>query len=379
MSTWIWSGGIGLLFGGILFAVVMIPVLAVQYRRYGRFSPARMLGAMAVTLYGVSILTYTWLPLPEAPADFCATHAVGRNLVPFSFIADIRAAAAATSWTTALTGFVTLQVVFNVVLFVPWGVIARRYFGRSVITATLTGFAASLLIEVSQGTGLFGVYPCAFRVADVDDLILNTTGAFIGAVIAPALLWWMPRQRELAGSRMAPRPVTVWRRWTGMVIDAFAYSMTGYAALFVVAFVRYAMGLSPQPPSWAQIVLGTLLPWIVVFVVPAAGGWGSSAGQAAVWLAPAWSVDGSVGPGSRSRRLARVCAVSGVYVAAQAVGEATGQTWVSSLGGLWLFAAVVSVAVTRGRGLSAVLTGADIIDVRARASSGEDTSQARTA
>ena len=81
-----------------------------------------------------------------------------------------------------------LQVAFNVVLFVPFGVILRRYFNRSVLVTILLGAVTSLLIELTQLTGLWFFYPCAFRTADVDDLITNTLGTILGAVLAPVLL-----------------------------------------------------------------------------------------------------------------------------------------------------------------------------------------------
>ena len=44
----------------------------------------------------------------------------------------------------------------------------------------MIGFLASLLIEVTQLTGIFGLYPCAYRFFEVDDLITNTTGTLLG-------------------------------------------------------------------------------------------------------------------------------------------------------------------------------------------------------
>ncbi|WP_404908945.1 VanZ family protein, partial [Propionibacterium freudenreichii] len=71
---------------------------------------------------------------------------------------------------SALTSAVVLQVVFNVVLFVPLGVLLHRYFRRGVITSTLIGLIVSVCIETTQYTGFFGLLPCAYRVADVDDV-----------------------------------------------------------------------------------------------------------------------------------------------------------------------------------------------------------------
>lgn len=72
MSTWIWSGYTALYAGTVLFAVVLVPLLAWQHRRYGGLSPARLLGSAALTVYVVAVVTYTWLPLPPRTEAWCA-------------------------------------------------------------------------------------------------------------------------------------------------------------------------------------------------------------------------------------------------------------------------------------------------------------------
>ena len=43
-----------------------------------------------------------------------------------------------------------------------------------------------------QLTGLMGVFPCAYRLFDVDDLLWNTTGALIGFALAMLSLRLIP-------------------------------------------------------------------------------------------------------------------------------------------------------------------------------------------
>ena len=76
------------------------------------------------------------------------------------------------------------QLAFNVVFFMPLGFIAGRLLRLRFLPSVLLGLAASLLIEVSQLTGLFGIYPYAYRCCDVDDVITNTLGAALGWVCA---------------------------------------------------------------------------------------------------------------------------------------------------------------------------------------------------
>lgn len=71
-----------------------------------------------------------------------------------------------------------LNIIGNITMFIPvgicWGLCFKKL--NNVLKVTLAGFGYSLVIELSQ---LF-LYE---RGSDIDDLILNTTGAFIGALI----------------------------------------------------------------------------------------------------------------------------------------------------------------------------------------------------
>lgn len=56
------------------------------------------------------------------------------------------------------------------------------------LASAAAGFAMSLSVEITQLTGIFGIYPCPYRQFDVDDLILNVSGVVIGFVVLRALL-----------------------------------------------------------------------------------------------------------------------------------------------------------------------------------------------
>lgn len=233
MSTWIAQGQLALVNALIVFIITALPVLTWQYRRYGRPNGARLLGAFGLASYTTALLTYTWLPLPDPDTLVCSAAPRAR-FVPFAFVGDIERALQVHGLPQGLWSFTVLQVVLNVVLFVPWGVVVRQFLHRGLLTATLSGLAASLVIESAQLTGLFGIYPCAYRTFDVDDLLTNTLGAGLGALVAPLLLAWMPRARELAPQRHLPRPVTAPRRWIGMLTDAFAFTVLSAVCSVVV-------------------------------------------------------------------------------------------------------------------------------------------------
>lgn len=373
MRNWVWSGEIALVFGAIAFVLLFVPIVVWQSRRYGGFNLSRLIGAGAVCLYLTALATYTWLPLPADPAAWCARHPNwGPQLMPFEFISDIRRLTAGMGWRERLTSFAVLQVGFNVALFLPWGIIARRYFHRSIAWATLTGLAISVFIELTQYTGLWFILPCAYRLADVDDLIANTAGAALGAVIAPALLWWMPRARTLAASRLEPRPVTVWRRWLGMAIDYAAWTLLSSIGLTVLMVVAMLTGIDRSGQLWMVLYSAVSIgSWFLVFILPTFNG-GGSLGHSAVWLYPRWpDATGRLGSGPWWLRILRSCVVSLPLLAVSLLPENDPPPVLSDVLGLIatavVLASIVSVPLTANkRGLSCLLTRATMTDSRER-------------
>ena len=372
MSGWTWQAWVGLVGGTVIFFAVLGPILLVQLRRYGQMSLPRVIGAAAVSVYAVALVAYTLLPLPDERAN-CSTAHGALELIPGHSIGDIARETAGLSVLSTLTSHAFLQVVLNVILFIPFGAIARRYWNRGLGVSILLGALVSLLIESTQYTGIWGLYECAYRVADVDDVITNTAGAAIGARIAPIVLGWMPSARALRATRDRARPITVWRRWFGMVLDAFAVnlSITVLSLVFVVPRVLLtgATGTANDPtlPEVLSIGAGTV---VLVIVLPALIGSGASLGQRLVWLAPQWPD----GRGSVARRLYRGSVVALPYIAtttAAQIPDATSgltQTIVGFLGILSFIivtTAVVSVPFTRHRrGVSYASVGADLRDAR---------------
>ena len=342
--------------GGLfLFAVILVPVLIIQSRRYGRLSAARLLGAAALSVYGVALVAYTLFPIPADTAKVCVAPL---QLIPFHFVADVARETAGLLPVQVLTSTAVLQFVFNIALFVPLGIIVRRYFSQGVLVAVLTGLGLSLLIEATQYTGIWGIYHCAFRLADVDDLIANTAGALVGALIAPLVLWWMPGEADLRPSRLEPRPVTRRRRWLGMVVDWVLVSLIG--AVIGVPVLGIPRIYGSEIATWVDPLVTVLVPGLIVFVIPALRGSGATLGQRAVWLRPNWGPR----PPTVGRRLARV-SVGLLWVALFTLGSIPPFEGVGVLAGLVAVAEVIAVGTTRGRGIGPALAATTFDDARA--------------
>ncbi len=152
-------------------------------------------------LYFLCAYFVTWLPLPTAEtlaklkpmSEFI-------QLVPFQSFMDIERE-------TLLRDLAI--ILFNVAMTMPLGYFLREFFHVSLQKAVLAGFLTSLLYEITQLTGLFFIYPRAYRIFDIDDLIINTLGAYLGYVIAPLISGLLPKvsdtknQRLVQGSEVA--------------------------------------------------------------------------------------------------------------------------------------------------------------------------------
>jgi len=254
MSSTLANGLLSVVGGGALAVLLLIPVAAYQYRRDGRFGPGDLLVMLGAAIYGLALWAYTMLPLPSG--DY---RCVGKQLTLGATVQEIRPARGE-GWATLVHDPAFLQVALNLVLFVPLGYYVRRVLGRGVVVATLVGFGVSLLIEATQGSGLWFLYRCAYRLFDVDDLAVNTLGAAVGSVLAMALV---PRRDDTP--RPLPTTLTLGRRWMGMVCDlVFVLLLGATSAVIYRAFLLYVLEREPDA------TLQTAVQWGVPALVEAA-------------------------------------------------------------------------------------------------------------
>lgn len=227
MHNIVGSGLLAVIAGAVVAVLAFVPFVAVSYRRRGRLTVGRTLLWAGAAVYFWAIWTYTLVPMPASDDYRCA----GLNLRPFEFVDDIRAAVAVSG--RYLTDPAVLQVALNVLLFVPLGFFLRVLGGRGILVAGLVGLVTTGLIETTQLTGVWGLYPCAYRFFDVDDLIANTAGALLGSVLA----FVIPRKHRGADKipdAERPRPVTRRRRVLGIVCDVLGIALVGVAVSVIV-------------------------------------------------------------------------------------------------------------------------------------------------
>ena len=93
-----------------------------------------------------------------------------------------------------------------------------------------------MFFELTQLSGLYGIYPRPYRLFDIDDLILNTVGGLTGFVVEPIFTWILPSKEKLNElSYTKGQKVTTYRRIMAMFVDWFII----YAFLCIADFAMH--------------------------------------------------------------------------------------------------------------------------------------------
>ena len=154
------------------------------------------------------------------------------------------------------------QIAFNVALFMPLGFIAGRLLRWGFWKSVIVGLLTSLVIETAQGTGLFGIYPYAYRTADVDDLIYNTLGAVLGWLAASTLARALPPGALAEEGEVTHEPGFI-RRCVAVWLDMLLVTLVSLVVGGVTGLVLAMLGASEGVRSHAMdLVLYAAFLWV---------------------------------------------------------------------------------------------------------------------
>ena len=224
-----------------------LPILAYLYHRDGRLKAASVVTTYVAVLYVLGLGCFTLWPLPSGTEGLGITRGVPWQLDPLAPIGDFRREGLS----------ILPQIAFNVVFFIPLGFIAGRLLRLGAVPSVLVGLATSFVIEAAQGTGLFGIYPYAYRTADVDDLIYNTAGAAIGWVLARLLARVVPPGALAEEGEVTHEPGFIRRcvaLWLDMVLVGVVITVVCAAVSVVLRAVPGGEALYDTP--WTVVVAG---------------------------------------------------------------------------------------------------------------------------
>ncbi len=201
-----------------------LPFLVVQYRRHGYINKVRAFVLYLFLLYLMNAVFLVMLPFPATRHNVPMGGGT-MQLVPFNFIQDILKETAVvkgvpSTYLHLLKERAVLQVLFNVLLTIPFGMLVRYYFRFGPLRCLLLSFLLSIFFEVTQLTGIYGIFDHPYRVFDVDDLMTNTLGGMVGFMAAEWLSGLLPRIEHLdKGVDLSAKRVSYTRRGLAWMFD----------------------------------------------------------------------------------------------------------------------------------------------------------------
>lgn len=197
------------------------PYILSNYHKYGSILSLRIVIVYSFILYLITVYFLVILPLPSIES-VAASPGVAPNWIPFRFVADILEYQKKYS-VSLLKNQALIQVLFNLLMLMPFGMYLRYYFQCSLKKTIFCSFLFSLFLELSQLSGLYGIYPKPFRMFDVDDLMANTTGGMLGYVLFGLMQPFLPSREKIdEESYDLGRKVSLLRRIVSFGIDLMA-------------------------------------------------------------------------------------------------------------------------------------------------------------
>ena len=229
-----------------------IPFILHQYHKYGSINKFRVCIIYSFILYLITIYFLVILPLPSIEE---VTNMTGRTiqLIPFSFIKDIARETNfdildLSTYISTISHPSVYTMLFNIVMTVPLGMYLRYYYKCDLKKTFLLTLTLSLFFELTQLSGLYGIYPRPYRLCDVDDLITNTLGGIVGYFMMGVVGNFLPSREKIDEDTLEEgKKVSGLRRITLFCLDIFGYLFlsiiislfSGVTFMMIVVFIIY--------------------------------------------------------------------------------------------------------------------------------------------
>ena len=232
---------------------ITVPVAIVEYNKAGALHWFRLFMVFSFVFYLLCAYFLVLLPLPE-DLSIVVPGAEHPRLVPFNsfkgLIPVFQSDLGLLEKTRAIiTHPCIYEYLFNILLLLPLGAYLHYYFRLSIPKTVLVGFLVSLSFETLQYTGLLGIYDHPYRYADVDDLIANTLGAYIGALLSQRVKGSLPDMAKIDESTHARgRRASLTRRVLSFIVDL---------SIGRVILVLIALAIGPEAVNDPEFFLNT--------------------------------------------------------------------------------------------------------------------------
>ena len=184
----------------IIAFLITLPYIIYNYNKFGSVLFIRTILIYLFVLYLLSAYFLIIMPLPSIEYVSHLTTKVQLEL--FDLVRNIIRTVHFdykdfATYINILKNAYVYQTIYNLFLTVPFGMFLRYYFKCNFSRVLLLTLSLSLFFELTQLTGLYYIYPHAYRLFDVDDLIVNTLGGIAGYLITPLFTKLLPSKDEL--------------------------------------------------------------------------------------------------------------------------------------------------------------------------------------
>ncbi len=236
MNSYVYAIKAAVILFPFLAVLITLPYMISQYRKYGSILFLRTIVIYSFILYLLVIYFLVILPLPpiEEVKNYTYAYTQLQPLYALFYLSE--------TITFHITDFDTYsnlffnsyfyQFIYNIFITIPFGVYLRYYFKCDFKKTLCYSFILSLFFELTQLSGLYGIYPRPYRIFDVDDLITNTLGGILGYIITPVLLFSFPKREKMdEKAYLRGKNVSSLRRALAFIID--------FIVMNILLFITY--------------------------------------------------------------------------------------------------------------------------------------------
>lgn len=221
----------------IIAFIITLPFMIINYNKYGSISKLRTLIIYSFILYLLCAFFLVILPLPSKEYVNSLTIPY-YQLKPFNFINDLInnidfKINSLSSLIKLLKTNAFYQPLFNIVLTMPFGIYLRYYYKCSFKKTFFLSLLLTLFFEITQLTGIYGIYSRNYRMFDVDDIMFNTIGGILGYLIGGLFIKILPSRENIDNkSLILGQKVSGIRRLIAFIIDSIFMNI-----LFVILLI----------------------------------------------------------------------------------------------------------------------------------------------
>ncbi len=255
MNSYLYAMKTAFLFFPIIAIILTLPYVISQYKKYGSLLMFRTAIISSFLFYLIVIYFLVILPLPPIEEVKNYTNSFVQ-LQPFYTITYLHQhihfdILDLNTYSKLFGNAYFYQFIYNIFITIPFGIYLRYYFKCKFTKTLFLSFALSLFFELTQLSGLYGIYPRPYRIFDVDDLITNTFGGVLGYLITPFLCFFLPsRDRMDEKAYKKGEKVSFSRKCIAFSIDFFFFSLLCLFIYFcfriytknVVLFLPFSIG-----------------------------------------------------------------------------------------------------------------------------------------